>query len=124
MKDERSMSKHYIEDLSAWVSKRKAARSRQDKNLVAFLAVKNDVADALTAGYSMKTIWEHLHELGRIDVRYETFTQYVKRHIKSKSPPQTQSPAGADQSQKKPRESPSDVGGFTFNSIPNKEDLI
>src|SRR5574338_1427625 len=78
------MAKNYTEELADWVSKRKAQRPRQDKNIVAFLAVKGDVKAALDAGYSMKTIWEHLHETGRIEYRYETFTLHVKRHIRAK----------------------------------------
>ena len=59
------MPKSYPEELAEWVKKREATRPRQDKNVVAFLALKSDVQDAIAAGYSLLTIWEHLHEKGR-----------------------------------------------------------
>ena len=133
------MAKSYTEELSDWVSKRKAQRPRQDKNIVAFLAVTGDVKAALDAGYSMKTIWEHLHETGRIEYRYETFTLHVKRHIRAKplagnqveqqqeqSKPQAPTAATKpDQAQSEPRKTPPpSVGGFTFNATPKKEDLF
>ena len=132
------MAKSYTEELAGWVSKRKAQRPRQDKNVVAFLSVKGDVKAALDAGYSMKTIWEHLHETGRIEYRYETFTLHVKRHIRAKHPAgkqveqqeqsKPQAPAAAtkpDQVQSEPRKTPPpSVGGFTFNATPKKEDLF
>ena len=76
------MAKSYTEQLAEWVKKREASRPRQDKNVVAFLAVRADVKDAMDAGYALKTIWEHLHETGKIAYRYETFLKHVKRHIK------------------------------------------
>lgn len=135
------MAKSYTEELAEWVSKRKTQRPRQDKNIVAFLSVKGDVKAALDAGYSMKTIWEHLRATGRIEYRYETFTLHVKRHIRAKppaehqveqQPPQEQSkpqaPASAtkpDQAQSEPRKTPPpSVGGFTFNPTPKKEELF
>lgn len=134
------MAKSYTEELAEWVSKRKAQRRRQDKNIVAFLAVKGDVKAALDAGYSMKTIWEHLREIGRIEYRYETFTLHVKRHIRAKpltehqeqpaplEPSKPQAPAAAtkpDQAQGEPRKTPPpSVGGFTFNATSKKEDLF
>lgn len=49
--------------------------------LPAFLAARSDVIKAMTAGFALKTIWEHMHEIGRIPFRYETFLKYVYRHI-------------------------------------------
>lgn len=49
--------------------------------LPAFLAARSDVIEAMTAGFALKTIWEHMHEIGRIPFRYETFLKYVHRHI-------------------------------------------
>lgn len=49
--------------------------------LPAFLAARSDVIEAMTAGFALKTIWEHMHEIGRIPFRYETFLKYVNRHI-------------------------------------------
>lgn len=132
------MAKRYTEELAGWVSERPAARPRQDRNIVAFLAVKADVTAALAAGYSMKTIWAHLHATGRIACRYETFTLHVKRYIRTPSPAShpleeeaaspPPAPAAATRSAPAPGEPrkppPPSVGGFTFNPTPKTEDLF
>ncbi len=128
------MPKSYTEELAEWVKKREATRPRQDKNVVAFLAIKEDVQAAITAGYSLLTIWEHLHEKGRIPYRYETFLKHVRRYIKGRPPvvgagiepmksnePQ---PAPNKPVVKKQPAKPEAPSGFTFNPIPNKEDLL
>lgn len=88
-------TKTYPDELAEWVKGRQAKNPRQDKRVVAFLAVKSDVQAALDAGYAMKTIWEHMQEKGRLHCRYETFTQHVKRYIRA-VPAQATLPA-ADQ---------------------------
>jgi hypothetical protein len=132
------MAKRYTEELGHWVSERAAPRRRQDRNLVAFLAVKDDVQTALEAGYSMKTIWAHLFETGRIASRYETFTLHVKRHLRAPSPaghpgalpvqPMAAAPAAASRAEPAPggprKTPPPSVGGFTFNATPKTEDLF
>lgn len=131
------MAKTYPEELAEWVKGRAAKKPRQDKHVVAFLAVKSDVKAALEAGYAMKTIWEHMRETGRLQYRYETFTQHVKRHIKAApvaSPPPAD-PAPSSQAKgakpdpkppasEPPKSEPPKIGGFTFDAKPNKEDLL
>lgn len=114
------MAKSYTDDLAAWVKKREKSRPRQDKGLVAFIAVKDDVADAIEAGYALKTIWEHMSETGKIPYRYETFLKHVKKHIKAKNkstikPSQTESP---------PEKAEKKSEGFQFDSKPKKEELL
>lgn len=132
------MAKTYPEELAEWVKGRAAKKPRQDKHVVAFLAVKSDVKAALEAGYAMKTIWEHMRETGRLQYRYETFTQHVKRHIKAASvasPPPADPPAPSSQvkgakpdpkppASEPPKSEPPKIGGFTFDAKPNKEDLL
>ncbi|MBP8176203.1 MAG: TraK family protein [Xanthomonadales bacterium] len=130
------MANRYADELAEWVSARPAPRPRQDRSLVAFLAVKEDVRAALEAGYAMKTIWAHLQATGRIESRYETFTLHVKRHLRTPPPAQpptaaqAQRPPGgpAATSPPAPREPrktlPPSVGGFTFNATPKTEDLF
>ena len=131
------MAMNYADE---WVGRRPAPRPRQDRNLVAFLAVKGDVKAALEAGYSMKTIWTHLCATGRIASRYETFTLHVKRHLRAPPPagnplaplaprtPPAPAPAPATPpaaSHREPRKTPPpSVGGFTFNATPKTEDLF
>lgn len=109
------MPKTYPEELAEWVKGREAKKPRQDKHVVAFLAVKSDVQAALDAGYAMKTIWEHMKETGRLRCRYETFTQHVKRYIKaapvaSPPPPATPPDSQPKGAKPEPKAAPAGLG--------------
>ena len=80
------MAKTYTDELGEWVKKRKEKRPKQDLATVAFMAVLEDVKAAIEAGYAQKTIWAHLHEIGKIPYRYETFLKHVRKHITAKRP--------------------------------------
>ena len=83
-------TKSFREELATWVAQRdQAARPKRKESRVAFLAVRADVIEATSAGYTLKTIWEHLRESGRVSFRYETFLKHVRRHITN--PPAEQS---------------------------------
>lgn len=131
------MVKRYSEELAAWIEKRATKKRRQDAAAVAFLSVKADVIDAMEAGYALTTIWEHMHETGRVKVSYETFRRHVQRYIKAASPPaapasvvqaEQAKPAGKSGSKAKAGEAkksePPSVGGFTYNPTPDKKDLL
>ena len=64
-------------------------RLKRKDFLPAFMAARSDVMEAMAAGFALKIIWEHMHEIGRIPFRYETFLKYVHRHI-------TNAPAGSE----------------------------
>jgi hypothetical protein len=124
------MAKTYPELLGEWVKRRESAK--RDSNLVAFLAVRDDVMAAVDAGYSVKTIWTNMHEAKRVSFGYDTFLNYVNRHIrrvgkdapitaKAKPDLQTGSAQGPPEKKAKP---PDPITGFTFNSAPKKEDLL
>ena len=132
------MAKSYTEELAAWVEKKAAKKRRLDATAVQFLTVKVDVKAALDAGYSVTTIWEHMHETGRVSFRYETFLRHVRRHITnapSETPrssatakPTAQGKCGnesmptASHEPKKSEVSP--VGRFNFDPTPKKEELL
>jgi phytoene/squalene synthetase len=130
------MPKSYTEELAQWVNKRQASRARQDKNVVAFLALKRDVQAAMDAGYSLLTIWEHLHDKGKLPYRYETFLKHVRRHIKARlaaaddQPPDSPRSAvtgraGAPSLQPPAKPAPPyPPAGFKFDAQPKKEDLL
>jgi hypothetical protein len=114
------MRKNYPDQLGAWVRQRKA--SARDRNLVAFLAVRDDVRAALDAGYPVKTIWSNLHEANRIKVSYTAFLRYVKKLVIRSPSEQT-----APESQLPPARSgtkPDKPASFIFNPIPKKEELL
>jgi len=71
------MGHRYSEQIAEWV-KQKQSRKR-DINLVAYLAVKEDIQAAMADGYAAKTIWAHLVETQRIAFGYDTFLNYTKR---------------------------------------------
>lgn len=118
------MTKHYSEQLAKWVEQKQSRR--RDQNLVSFLAVKTDVLDALADGYAAKTIWMHLSETQRIDFGYDTFLSYIKRQIREHSK------AGAEASKAEKQQCPKNErttetkhpASFSFNSVPNKEELL
>lgn len=131
-----AMRKDYTEKLAEWVRQRESPR--RDKNLVAFLAVREDIESALRAGFSARTIWLNLYEEGRVSFRYTAFTMFVKRHIGKTEvkmqlpepviciptivrPRATQTRQGSERSKSEQSEP---VRGFVFNPIPRKEDLI
>jgi len=121
----------FTDGLEKWV--KKTTKNQKNKRgsvlTVEFLAVKKDVIDAMSAGYSMKTIWSYLTEIKVINSKYETFRQHVKRFIKADSNANFQQQkdkeneieilAAKKSEEKKPRSK-----GFSFDPKPNKEDLI
>lgn len=131
------MSKSYPEQLGEWV--RQQAGKRRDLNLVAFLAVREDVKAAMATGYAVKTVWANLHASKRIAFGYDTFIHYVNRTIRrpQREPAGTgtsgSTPMHSDNSRQKshvassyktPASQPAAQNGFTFNAIPNKEELL
>ncbi len=73
----------YVDELKEWV-KGKGGNGRA-RNLVTFLVVQDDVLAAREAGFSVKAIWAHMSETGRVKFGYETFLGYVTREEKRAS---------------------------------------
>lgn len=80
------MGKDFIAELAAWVTKKDAKKKRRDAAAVAFLAVRSDIEQGISAGYALSTIWEYMHETGRIPYGYDSFRHNVRKYIKNKSP--------------------------------------
>lgn len=128
------MAKSYPEQLGDWVKRRES--TQRDKNLVAFLAVRDDVKAAVDAGYAVKTIWSNMSEAGRVNFGYDTFLNYTNRLIRrQKTPPPAApdtTPALTESTRSKPSTKKTappkvvkpEVTGFTFNSAPKKEDFL
>ncbi len=124
----------YVDELASWVKKKESSKRRQDKSLVAFLAIRDDVVAAIDAGYSLKTIWEHLTETKKITYRYETFLKHVKTRVKGKTltlgTGTTESPKSGPPKSSKAATAPAAKPpgkaseGFKFNATPNKGDLL
>ncbi len=87
---------------------------------VAFLALKDEIEQAVRAGWPVKEIWKTLHEEGRIAAGYHAFNLYVNKYIRETEIPPTvrpEPPKPKDQVAQAP-------SGFRFNSSPNKEDIV
>ncbi|HGT2644331.1 TPA: TraK family protein [Legionella pneumophila] len=129
------MGTSYTDQLAKWVKEKKS--TPRNKNLVAFLAVRADIKEALDAGYPVKTVWENMHELKRIEFGYDTFLNYVNRQIRrpqaNQPTPQVEpesSQTSKDNKSKLPDDhtkkttKPGTLSGFTFNPVPNAEELF
>ncbi|EPI9345916.1 TraK family protein [Escherichia coli] len=76
------MGNDYLADLQKWVAEKKGLNgSSANTARVVFLAIRDDVKKAIDAGYALTTIWEHMHDTGRVTTSYETFRRHVKRYI-------------------------------------------
>jgi hypothetical protein len=117
------MVKGYVENLTSWVEARSGQKKRMDAALVAFLAVKNDVQEAIEAGFTLATIYAHLRETGKLTCTYETFRRHVRRSklstLKNSRPPLPKNPKPLSSG-----EQPKPSTGFTFNATPKAEELI
>lgn len=131
------MKKNYAERLELWVRQR--ASSPREKNRAAFVAVRDDVREALAQKYPVKVIWQNLHEEGVITFGYDAFLNYVHRFglhaefgqlavdVSNDQKPST----GARRSDVETQtvkvsstEKHLAPDGFVFNPIPNKEELL
>lgn len=122
------MKTSYPKELAEWAGQQpQTVRFRRKESLAAFLAVRANVLEARSAGYSLKCIWEHMRETGRVPFRYETFLKHVRRHITNASAA-LHNPAPAKETkgrENEPRKSDLPMlGGFRFNPTPKNEDLF
>lgn len=139
------MGTRYTDELAAWADQKAEKKRRQDTAAVAFLAVRGDVVEAMDAGYALTTIYDHMHETGRVKTSYETFRRHVQRFIKAApadtAPPtpkaatrsasnsQATAPAPTPKTAAPVPASPASepagkIPSFNFNPTPNKEDLL
>lgn len=110
-----------MNSLSERIANRQDKKSGAHKNKVAFLALKQDIIGALDDGWPMKTIWETLTEEKKISFTYKTFRLYVAQFIRNQSKNESQEKTKED---KKISKATNEIKGFTYNPIPNLEDLL
>ena len=96
--------------------------SDNSKNKVAFLALQTDIAAALKDGWSKKAIWETLSLEEKISFSYKTFCLYVSKFIESQHQPNSQEKSKEDK--QKETKAKNEIKGFSFNPIPNPEELF
>jgi hypothetical protein len=104
------------------------------KNRVLFLALREDIKDAMKDGWALKQIYRTLYTQKNITFSYQTFVNYanelilkpkqslviIKQETRSKNPQQEQTAHTTEVIPKKSHE----LAGFTFNPIAKREDLI
>ncbi|RUR14191.1 TraK family protein [Legionella sp. km772] len=109
--------------LSERIAAKQIERKVSDKsvNKAAFLALKKDIASALTDGWSIKLVWETLVEEGKISFSYKTFCGYVARLIAAEKPSMQENTKDDEKAKSKAK---NEIRGFTFNPKPNLEELL
>jgi hypothetical protein len=118
-------------NLSARIAKRELAKNKLavSKNKVAFLALSKDIKEAIADGWSLKNIWETLHEEKKIQFSYKTFRGYVAQFITTTPllenlgipdlQEQEETPGEITKSEPVPP-----IPKFTFNPVSNLEELV
>lgn len=62
-------------------SKESYQRTNARKNKVEFLALRENISEALEKGWSITVIWETLREEGSFTATYNTFRLYVLKYL-------------------------------------------
>ena len=108
--------------LSERIAERATAKvqGRNAKNKAQFLSVRNEVEEALGENWTVKDIWETLHEEGAISFSYEAFRKHVNAWKNHKPEP----PKNHQKEEAAPQISKSyELPGFKWNPIPNPDEL-
>ncbi|MBN9226131.1 MULTISPECIES: TraK family protein [Legionella] len=121
------MKKSLTEIIST--SKQSQQRTIARKNKVEFLAMREDISEALEKGWSLTAIWETLHDEGSFTATYNTFRLYVLKFLNGQLSGYSQKDS-IDQCHKKQVNKPvskkktDPIPSFTYNSIPDPEKLL
>lgn len=132
------MEKNLSERIAARVVGKRAPGDRshgdENQNRAIFLALRPDIKQALEDGWAIKSVWETLHEEGKVTFGYDAFRRYTKHLIlqpASLTPTQVHTGQSdvamtvePESGEPKTKEALPQLGGFTFNPSPKKEDLI
>ena len=127
-------------------AQKKKQPGRAGKNRAAFLAVRDEVRQALDDGWPVKDVWETLYEEGAIAFRYDAFIGYVKKLIRQpatvtlpvpvvqEAPARPATPAKTPAAKPKPTPAPttpapvvtkpSTPASFSFDSTPGTAALL
>lgn len=128
--------------MSLSLSERIAARlllkggDTKERRKADFLAHKVEIAAAMAAGWSVRSIWETLNKEGKIRVTYQAFCNQVHRWINDTKnqpgPLGIKAPSGSTPKNNTVSATPNhtskvasgSVDGFRFSATPNSEDLF
>ncbi|HAT7920401.1 TPA: conjugal transfer protein TraK [Legionella pneumophila] len=109
-------------------SKQGQQRTNVRKNKVEFLALREDIYEALEKGWSITVIWETLRDEGSFTATYNTFRLYVLKYLNGQRPGYSQKESVQVQI-KKPagyssKEKDIFIPSFKYNPSPNIKDLL
>lgn len=116
------MEKSLSERIAAKVLKKKLPLSHgdQNQNRAVFLLLRQEIKKALDDGWPMRSIWEILHEEGKVTFGYDSFRRYTRRLI---ALPLIHLEHDTTETPKRKTDETPQIRGFTFNPSPKKEDL-
>lgn len=77
------MEKNILERLAEKTAKSGSLHAK--RNLAVFLALRDQINLAINSGWSVKDIWELLHDEGKMVISYQVFLRLVKKHTDYKS---------------------------------------
>lgn len=90
---------------------------KKGEGRIAVIAHSEEIQNALSEGYTKKSIYEAMTQEGILSISYQTFLAHIDRHVQpSNSQQQTGVPAG-----KTPNEKPK---SFQHNAHPSKDDYL
>ena len=111
------MGKKILDELNDNAEK-KVVKSR-GAGRAGFLALKNEIDEALREGWAVVDVWRLLNKDGRVAVSYQAFNVYVNRYIRrtEKSIKERETPPvfKAANGQK---------SGFSYNPTPKSEEVL
>ncbi len=116
-----TMEKSLSERIAANALKKKLPLSHGDQNRAVFLLLRQEIKQALDDGWPMRSIWELLHEEGKVTFGYDSFRRYTRRLIVLPLPHLENHTM---ETPKRKTDETQQIRGFTFNPSPKKEDLI
>lgn len=121
------MKKSLIESMMAAGKNQRKMPSR--KNKVEFLALKDDISEALEKGWPMSAIWETLWDEGSFTASYNTFRLYVLEYLNGQKPGFSQKDSPSPQPKKmvknhSAKKKNDSMPSFSYNPIPNIDELL
>lgn len=110
-------------------SKQNKQRTNSRKNKVAFLAMREDISEAMEKGWSIYVIWETLRDEGSFTATYNTFRLYVMKYLNDQKPGYSQRESIEQRSKilaenQTKEKKPTAISSFTFNPISNLKELL
>jgi hypothetical protein len=128
LKDEHKMAKTLSKRIAARMKKNDAGLKKSNRTI--FLALRDQIEEALNDGWTVKVVWETLKEEGKVAFSYQAFNGYVNRLIKNeREKPDAQGTVPATEANGKSEpgraETPGRIPRFDWEGRKTKkEDLI